>query len=123
MYVVNKLFFAGINKTLTPIEASPENHVVITGAASGIGKEMALLYAAKGFSIILIDVNEDGVQRFAAQLKKKYASQTFSTIVIDLSTDTGKFKPHAIKKVKEFEFLQRTISLRKNQTTRKDLEF
>lgn len=35
--------------------------VVITGAGSGMGKSMALLFAAKGANVIVSDINEQRV--------------------------------------------------------------
>lgn len=42
--------------------------VVITGAGHGLGKEMATLFAGKGASLALIDINEDNVKDVAAGL-------------------------------------------------------
>ena len=42
--------------------------VLITGAASGVGKENALLLAREGAHVVLTDVNIDGVQAVAAEI-------------------------------------------------------
>lgn len=42
--------------------------VLITGAASGVGKENALLLAREGARVVLTDVNEDGVRAVAAEI-------------------------------------------------------
>jgi 3-hydroxybutyrate dehydrogenase len=44
--------------------------VVITGAASGIGKELARVFAENGAKVILSDLDEDKVKRAAAELKE-----------------------------------------------------
>ena len=41
----------------------------VTGAASGIGKRAALLYAEHGAKVALIDVNEDGAAQVARQIE------------------------------------------------------
>jgi 3(or 17)beta-hydroxysteroid dehydrogenase len=42
--------------------------VLITGAASGVGKENALLLAREGARVVLTDVNIDGLQAVAAEI-------------------------------------------------------
>ncbi|PFG03243.1 3-hydroxybutyrate dehydrogenase [Bacillus sp. es.036] len=44
--------------------------VVITGAASGIGKELARVFAENGAKVVLSDLDEDKVKRAAAELKE-----------------------------------------------------
>ena len=41
---------------------------LVTGAASGIGKEIALVYAKAGASIAIADLNEDGAKAAAAEI-------------------------------------------------------
>jgi 3-hydroxybutyrate dehydrogenase len=41
----------------------------ITGSASGIGKEIATLYAREGASVVIADLNKEAAQATAAQLK------------------------------------------------------
>ena len=41
----------------------------VTGAASGIGKRAALLYAEHGAKVALIDINEDGAAQVARQIE------------------------------------------------------
>ena len=43
--------------------------VVITGAASGIGKELARVFAENGAKVILSDVNEEKVKQVATEFK------------------------------------------------------
>ncbi|MFZ1428846.1 MAG: 3-hydroxybutyrate dehydrogenase [Geminicoccaceae bacterium] len=42
---------------------------VVTGAASGIGKEIAILYAQEGAKVVIADLNQEGADATAAELK------------------------------------------------------
>ncbi len=42
---------------------------VVTGAASGIGKEIAVLYAKEGAKVVIADLNQEGADATAAELK------------------------------------------------------
>jgi 2-keto-3-deoxy-L-fuconate dehydrogenase len=44
---------------------------VVTGSGSGIGKAVALLFARQGAEVHLIDLNEEGVNATAAEIKKE----------------------------------------------------
>ena len=88
MYIINKIFYFQSNILLTPIKPSSNSYVIITGAASGIGKDMTLLYAMKGFSIILIDINDE-IKSYSESLKQKFKNQSFRYLIIDLSQSTS----------------------------------
>ena len=52
---------------------------LITGAASGIGLELTRLFAKDGYSLILVDRDEAGMNQLAYNLKNQYG--TSSTII------------------------------------------
>ena len=54
---------------------------LITGGAQGIGKAIAETFASEGAKISLCDMNEQGVQATAAEIKSKYGVETFSAKV------------------------------------------
>ncbi|KAJ9355479.1 hypothetical protein DTO280E4_6431 [Paecilomyces variotii] len=43
---------------------------IVTGAAEGMGKATALLFAASGASVVLADINEQGAQDVAKEIEK-----------------------------------------------------
>ena len=43
---------------------------VVTGAASGLGREVAKLFAAEGASVVVADVNADGAEEVAAEIRE-----------------------------------------------------
>jgi NAD(P)-dependent dehydrogenase (short-subunit alcohol dehydrogenase family) len=47
--------------------------VLITGAAGGIGRACALLFAVKGASLLLVDVNRSGLETVAAEAESRGA--------------------------------------------------
>ncbi len=57
--------------------------VLITGAAHGIGKLMAEKIAGKGASLVLCDVNREGLEKTAEELRKK--GTTVYAHVFDIS--------------------------------------
>jgi NAD(P)-dependent dehydrogenase (short-subunit alcohol dehydrogenase family) len=42
--------------------------VIITGAASGMGKAMALLFANEGAKVIVSDINQSGVEAVVSEI-------------------------------------------------------
>ena len=57
---------------------------VVTGAASGIGRATACLLAAKGATLCITDVNKEGLEETAAQIRK--AGGTVSTHIVDVAS-------------------------------------
>ena len=61
-----------------------KNTALITGASSGIGKELATIHAEKGGNLILVARREDKLNELKAELEKKHSIQV-NTIAKDLS--------------------------------------
>jgi hypothetical protein len=57
---------------------------LVTGAASGIGLEMAHLLALRGYNLIIIDINEAALQKVKLDFETNYNSK-FVTLYKDLS--------------------------------------
>jgi NAD(P)-dependent dehydrogenase (short-subunit alcohol dehydrogenase family) len=58
---------------------------IVTGAASGIGAASSKLFAAEGAKLALVDQNEVGLKRVAAEIKAK--GGTAITITADISSN------------------------------------
>ncbi len=69
---------------------------LITGGGGSIGGELALIYAKRGWSLVLVDISEDGMRRVAA------AARDFGAACHCYRTDTS--DPHQV------EELQRRVS-------------
>ncbi len=57
---------------------------LITGAASGIGKEFSKIHAEKGGNIVAVDINAEGLKNLKSELEKKYGVEVY-TIVKNLT--------------------------------------
>jgi len=61
---------------------------LITGASSGIGYELAKLFAKDKFDLVLVARSEQRLNEIAQELSAQYGVQTY-VIAKDLATDTG----------------------------------
>jgi NAD(P)-dependent dehydrogenase (short-subunit alcohol dehydrogenase family) len=53
--------------------------IIITGAASGIGRATALIFAREGANVVCADLNEDGVTETAELVNANYGSRNGNT--------------------------------------------
>lgn len=61
---------------------------IVTGAASGIGKETALLFAANGVKVVVSDINEEDGQKVVEEIKNAGGEALF------IKCDTSKPEEH-----------------------------
>ena len=69
---------------------------LITGAASGLGKEFAKLYANDNNNLLLVDINETSLLDTKKELEEEFKNINIDTFVADLS------KTEELKKVYEY---------------------
>ncbi|CCH52626.1 hypothetical protein BN8_01640 [Fibrisoma limi BUZ 3] len=60
---------------------------LITGASSGIGQELAKLFAEDGYNLVLVARSEDTLDRLADVFKSNYGTQQITVIGKDLSKE------------------------------------
>jgi short-subunit dehydrogenase len=60
-------------------------YVLITGAASGFGKEFALIFAREGYNLILVDNDATALLRIESEVKNLYPRMLIIVIPKDLS--------------------------------------
>ena len=58
---------------------------IVTGAASGIGKEIALTYAREGGKVVIADLNEDAAQAVVDEITK--ANGVAMAVVMDVTNE------------------------------------
>ena len=59
---------------------------IVTGSASGIGREIALTLAANGASVTVADINPEGAEAVAAQIRDSDGSATAARVDVTDST-------------------------------------
>ncbi|MVM31281.1 SDR family NAD(P)-dependent oxidoreductase [Spirosoma sp. HMF4905] len=60
---------------------------LITGASSGIGQELAKLFAQDGYNLVLVARSDDKLDRLADVFKSNYGTQEITVIGKDLATE------------------------------------
>jgi short-subunit dehydrogenase len=60
---------------------------LVTGASSGIGQELAKLFAQDGYNLVLVGRKEDTLDRLADVFKSNYGTQQITVINKDLSEE------------------------------------
>ena len=73
---------------------------LITGASSGIGKEMAIYLSSLGWDLVLVSRNKEKLEELASSLKTKV-----KLVVIDLSNEKGAKDLYMITKNENIDFL------------------
>jgi len=63
---------------------------IVTGAGSGIGKAVALLYAAEGAKLVVSDIAEKGGQETVSEIKAKGGEAFFVKADTSKSDDSKK---------------------------------
>ena len=61
--------------------------VLITGAGSGIGKESAILFAAEGAKVVVVDLNEDAGNAVVSSIKASGGEAVFQKADVSKSAD------------------------------------
>lgn len=70
-------------------QMDPNQYVVITGASRGIGKALAEMFAAHGYSLLLSSRNEVSLYNTLNELQARFPSTVIKAKAFDLSTKEG----------------------------------
>lgn len=67
---------------------------LITGASSGIGRDMAHNLAKKGFDLVLVARNQDGLEKIEHEIKNENPKIEVTTYSLDLAVKENLYKLH-----------------------------
>ncbi|CAD8064007.1 unnamed protein product [Paramecium primaurelia] len=64
-------------------------HIFITGGASGIGRNMAFRFAKLGAKISIVDVNQEALSKVVDELNQTYGQKTAFGVICDVSNPSS----------------------------------
>lgn len=67
---------------------------LITGASSGIGRDMAKELAKRGYNLALVARNEEGLNKVKEELIEKYSNIQIKTFALDLTVQENCYRLH-----------------------------
>ena len=73
-------------RPLSELVSLEGRRAIVTGAASGIGRAIALRFAEAGASLVLVDINMEGLRSLEAELHVDAGSEVH---LVDLSDKTA----------------------------------
>ncbi|MEW6045328.1 MAG: bifunctional rhamnulose-1-phosphate aldolase/short-chain dehydrogenase [Bacillota bacterium] len=74
--------------TLGPPDKELSRHVaVVAGAAGGIGRAVAELFAREGAHVAVTDIDEAGLAQVASELQRRYGSEQVLRVAADISDE------------------------------------
>ncbi len=83
-----------------------ENKVaIITGAASGIGKATAKLFAQHGAKVVVADINEDGGNRTVVDIQDSGGDAIFVQTDVTIADDTVRMVEETVKRYGKLDIL------------------
>jgi 3-oxoacyl-[acyl-carrier protein] reductase len=78
---------------------------IITGAGSGIGRETALLFAKEGAKVVVADVNENGGEEIAEEIKKNRGEGYFAKLDVSNRVEIKQVVKDALEKYGKIDVL------------------
>ena len=71
--------------------------IIITGAASGIGRATALIFAREGANVVCADINEKGADETAAEVNRKGSRALAIKVDVTKRTEVDDMAERAIR--------------------------
>jgi 3-oxoacyl-[acyl-carrier protein] reductase len=92
---------------------------VVTGAAQGIGLELARVLASEGASVVIADVNLEGVVRAATQLAAKGTTATPVQCDVTSESDVTSLIANAVSQLGRVDIMVNNAGITRDATLRK----
>lgn len=96
--------------------------VIITGAASGIGKAQSILFAREGANVVLADLNLDGLKLVVDEISKEDGEAIAVKVDVTNDEDIEKMVAEAINSFGEISILSNTAGMFDNYSTLLDTD-
>lgn len=81
----------GVTGRLTSLSRSlAGKRVIVTGAASGMGRATAYLFADEGARVVVADMNADGVHRVVDEIREVHGEASAAGISVDITEDESR---------------------------------
>ena len=89
---------------------------IITGAASGIGRATAVLFARKGAAVVAVDVNETGGKQLAGEISTSGGQAIFVRADVSQSDDCKRVAERAIAELGRIDILLNNAGIIRRST-------
>jgi len=87
---------------------------IVTGSGQGIGREIALLLAERGASVVISDVNEATAKAVAAEIESKNVKSIAVTANVTVSADVNKLVEQALSSFGHIDILVNNAGITKD---------
>jgi len=89
---------------------------IITGAGSGLGREMALLFAREGSSVVVAELKEESGKRVAEEIQKEGGSALFVKTDVSRSADVQRMVEEALSAFARIDVLVNNAGVNPSRT-------